>query len=688
MIRPGDPERLGSHPDDASTGFALYSAVAESVELCLFDTDGNETDRHRLPAQDDGVWHGYLPGCRAGQLYGFRVHGPFDPAEGLRCNPAKLLLDPYALELRGDVRWHPSILDHRSENEATIIDTSDSAAFVPKCVVRRRGDDPLPAGPRIPWADALFYECNVRGFTMRHPAVTGDARGTFAGLANGDVVAHLRSLGVTSVELMPVQAFVDERHLVERGLRNFWGYNTIGFFAPMPRYANADAVREFRDMVRVLHDAGLEVILDVVYNHTAEGDETGPTLSFRGIDNHTYYRMDPLDHSSCINDTGCGNTINADHPRVRRLIVDSLAYWANDMGVDGFRFDLATVLGRWADGFAPAHPLLAEISNDPRLVHCKLVAEPWDPGPGGYQLGAFPPRWAEWNDRYRDAVRRFWHGAPGASGELARRLHGSADIFEHTSRTPASSINFVTSHDGFTLADVVSYEHRHNESNGEQNQDGHTHNYSCNHGAEGETADEAVNELRRRQRLNLLATLFFSQGTPMLLAGDEVGNSQSGNNNAYAQDNETGWVDWSGLSRDPDFARAVRELARLRHENPLLRLDAYVHGELRRENDVVRVEWINRAGEHKQSQEWSDNRAFSVVISAVAPDGGKRAVAIVINGEPEATTLTLPRADDESHWRIAFASCRDSVDVRDGQAVGLPALAIALAIGESGSTQG
>jgi len=688
MIRPGNPERLGAHPDDSGTGFALYSAVADAVELCLFDDGGNEIARHRLPAQDDGIWHGYLADCRAGQQYGYRVHGPFDPAEGLRCNPAKLLLDPYALELRGEFQWHPSVFDHGVQADDWTLDTRDSAAFVPRCVVRGRTREAPRTRPRIPWAESVFYECNVRGFTMRHPAIDDDRRGTFAGLTNADVVAHLRSLGVTAVELMPVQAFIDEQHLVERGLRNFWGYNTIGFFAPMPRYAHGDAVAEFRDMVRTLHDAGIEVILDVVYNHTAEGGHSGPTISFRGIDNLTYYRTEPHDRSTYINDTGCGNTINADHPRVRQFIVDSLVYWARDMGVDGFRFDLATVLGRRADGFTPTHPLLADISNDPRLAQCRLIAEPWDPGPGGYQLGNFPPRWAEWNDRYRDAIRRFWHGEPATSGELARRLHGSADIFEHGSRPPCSSINFVTAHDGFTLADVVSYEHRHNQANGEDNRDGHAHNYSDNHGVEGPTGDDAVNELRRKQRLNLLATLLLSQGTPMLLAGDEFGNSQAGNNNAYAQDNETGWLDWSGLAQDSDFRDAVRELIHLRREIPLLRLDEYVHGELRREHDVVRVDWINRAGDPKQSEEWADNRAFSVRISSTGDDGDTTAVAIVINGEHEPTVLRLSGEDDNLPWRIVFASCRDGVGIPDSGGVELPALTVALAVSDASSVQG
>lgn len=675
-MRPGNPEILGATPDADGTNFAVYSAVADRVELCLFDNDGNLQRQRDLPECDDAVWHGFLPGCRSGQRYGYRMHGPFDPADGLRCNPAKLLLDPYAREIVGEFRWDPAVFDYIDDNGQLLVNTDDSAPFVPKSVVRAPFDDPLSDGPRVPWEETIFYECNVRGYTMRHPALDDSVRGTFDGLRHEKVLAHLKSLGISSIELMPVQTFIDEQHLVDKDLRNFWGYNTIGFFAPMQRYARVDAVSEFRDMVRALHDAGLEVIMDVAYNHTGEADHMGPTLFFRGLDNRTYYRTEADDHGTYINDTGCGNTVNIDHVRVRQLVLDSLDYWASAMGVDGFRFDLATILGRRNDGFTPTHPFLADISNLSSLRHLKLIAEPWDPGPGGYQLGHFPPRWAEWNDRFRDSVRGFWRGDPESSGELAQRSHGSADLFEASQRPPYASVNFVTSHDGFTLMDVVSYERRHNDANGEDNRDGHSHNLSSNYGIEGVTNDPDIIATRRRQRLNMLATLLLSQGTPMLLGGDEFGNTQNGNNNAYAQDNETSWLHWS--KSDPEFLDMVRELVWLRRETPLLRMSDYVHGTLRREGSTIQNFWVNKDGKIKQSDEWAASRTFSVLIeekSAAAPDA---AVSILINGEHEATTLHLPTISNTKNWHVAFSSSDEPVAVDDRRVVSMPGLCVAL----------
>ena len=663
----GNPEKLGATPDESGTNFAIYSAVASGVELCLFDDAGRQTQVLHLPECDDGVWHGFLPGCGAGQRYGYRVHGPYDPDEGLRCNPAKLVVDPYARQLVGEFQWHAAVFD---DND------NDSAPYIPKCVVRGGFGDALPDGPEIPWNETIFYECNVRGFTMRHPALDEAARGTFDGMRHADVLAHLKALGVTSIELMPAQAFVDEHHLVEKGLRNFWGYNTINFFAPMPRYARGDAVTEFRDMVRALHDAGLEVIMDVAYNHTGEGGAPGPTISFRGIDNLTYYRMEPDDKSAYVNDTGCGNTIDTDHVRVRQLVLDSLDYWAVDMGVDGFRFDLASILGRRRDGFSPTHPFLAQISNLSSLRHVKLIAEPWDPGPGGYQLGHFPPRWAEWNDRYRDSVRSFWRGDSGTSGRLARRIHGSADLFEESNRSPAASVNFVTAHDGFTLMDVVSYAHKHNAANGEDNRDGHTHNLSANYGVEGGTDDPNIIELRRRQRLNMLATLLFSQGTPMLLAGDELGHSQGGNNNAYAQDNETTWLDWS--HSDPDFLESVTKLVALRRNTPLLRLPSYLSGTLELNESKINIRWCNHLGEPKQDEEWAISHAFSVVIDETRNDGSHLSAAILINGRDHEHELGLPAVEHGVEWRLAFASCRDDQAKLTNSTLTLPDRSIAL----------
>lgn len=673
----GNPERLGATPDQYGTNFAIYSAVAQRVELCLFDAEGNQVRCIDLPECDKSVWHGYLPGCKAGQRYGYRVHGPWDPDAGLRCNPAKLLIDPYARALDGEFAWDLAVFDYVNDGGALQKNPADSAPFMPKCVVHDASSEPRAEKLRTPWGETIFYECNLRGFTMRHPAVDEADRGRFGGMRNKEVLAHLKALGVTAIELQPVHAFIDEQHLHQLGLRNYWGYNSISFFAPMQRFAAQDPIGEFREMVRTLHDAGFEVILDVAYNHTGEGGHLGPTLSFRGIDNRSYYRTETNDRVHYINDTGCGNTINIDHVRARQLILDSLAYWATDMEVDGFRFDLATILGRRPDGFSATHPFLAKISNSPALRGVKLIAEPWDPGPGGYQLGRFPPRWAEWNDQYRDAVRAFWRGDANTAGDLARRLHGSADLFEHTSRPPLASVNLVTAHDGFTLMDVVSYNQRHNEANGEDNRDGHAHNLSSNYGVEGLTDDAGINELRRRQRLNMIATLLFSQGTPMLLAGDEFGNSQAGNNNAYAQDNETGWIDWSCLERDPDFFAEVRELVHLRREQPLLRIPHFVHEKLERDGETFRIEWLNSAGEAKQSHEWADNHAFTVFISGERGDGEAQALAIAINGHREERVLCLPGGNA---WRIAFTS--GTASLQGDNCIACAGLSIALLLAD------
>jgi glycogen operon protein len=669
MSDAGNPAALGPTPDERSTAFAVYSSIAERVELCLFDADGKPVLRQDLERHDDSTWRGFVEGCAAGQRYGYRVHGPYDRERGLRCNPQKLLIDPYARRLDGDFQWTDAVLDGND---------LDSASHVPFSVVTARGAPADERRPRIPWGETIFYECNLRGFTMRHPAIDDAERGTFAGMRNTEVVRYIKSLGVTSVELMPVHAFIDEQHLADQGLRNLWGYNTISFFAPMPRFAARDADLDMRDMVRALHDAGLEVILDVAYNHTGEGDQNGPTLSFRGLDNLTYYRTPPFDPGAYVNDTGCGNTMNMDHPRVRELVLESLAWYAEVVGVDGFRFDLATILGRRTDGFTKGHPLLLDISNDSRLKNTKLVAEPWDPGPGGYQLGNFPPRWAEWNDMYRDDVRQFWRGDHGKSGALARRLHGSADVFEASCRGPNASINLVAAHDGFTLRDAVSYLHRHNEANGEDNRDGHSHNYSCNYGVEGDTDDVSILAQRRRHRLNLLATLMFSQGTPLLLAGDEFGNSQQGNNNAYAQDNEIGWLDWSQLDNDPVFANLVREVILLRRENPLLRLPQYVHGTLELDDGVVTIDWINQQGDTKQSSEWADSRAFSKIITKKRTDNSESAVAILVNAHHHAAHMRLSRSTQKLDWWVAFCSSKDDIEFEDERTVLMPDRSIAL----------
>ncbi len=646
----GDPGRLGGRALEGGANFAVYASAAERVEVCLYDADGNATACHDLPGLDDGAWHGFLPGIGAGQRYGYRVHGPFDPDAGLRHHPAKLLVDPWALRLDGEFRWAPQVYDS---------DPRDSAAFVPKSVVTgesacRVGEaiDGAGAGAgraRIPWSEAVVYETHVRGYTMRHPALGEAERGRFAGLANGEVLDYIRSLGITHVELMPVHHFIDEAFLSGRGLRNYWGYNSIQFFTPTARYAQADPVSEFREMVDAIHDAGLEVILDVVYNHTGEGDGNGPTLGFRGLDNLAYYRTEPGTPGAYVNDTGCGNTVNVDHPRVRELVVASLSYWHQSMGVDGFRFDLAPVLGLTDTGFRTDHPLLTEITTAPALQGARLIAEPWGPGPGGYRLGEFPPGWGEWNDRYRDTVRRFWRGDAQQLAPLARRLHGSADLFDRPGRGPLDSVNFITSHDGFTLADLVSYEKRHNHANGEHNRDGHRHNYSCNHGVEGPTDRAAVNALRRRHRLNLLATLLLSQGVPMLLAGDEFGNGQDGNNNAYAQDNETGWLDWSGLSADPAFADTVRSLIALRRQLPLLRQADYVHGHVRDEEGASwrDIDWFRPDGSPMDPGHWDHEKSVLKLLSGHEGD-----VAVIVNGHDHEIDFRLPG----QAWHCRFSS--------------------------------
>ena len=681
-MRPGNSELLGSTPLDDGTNFAIYSGVAERVELCFFDARRNQTQSWFLPECDSGVWHGFLPGCGVGQRYGYRVHGPWDPDQGLRCNPAKLLIDPYAREIDGELAWTDAIFDFAADESGQTgsICTIDSAPHVPLSIVIRADQVASRIRSPIPWSETVIYECNVRGYTMQHPDVPATDRGRFSGMRNKEVLDYIKALGITAIELMPVQAFADEHHLARQGLRNFWGYNSIAFLAPMPRYGSA---AELRDMVRAIHDTGLEVILDVVYNHTAEGGFHGPTISFRGIDNLAYYRT-PRDHPAhYVNDTGCGNTINADHPRVRELILASLGHFAENVGIDGFRFDLAPILGRHDHGFSKTHPLLEDISNDESLKSLKLIAEPWDPGPGGYQLGQFPGGWAEWNDQYRDTVRKFWRGDEGISGTLAGRMHGSADIFEGSCRPPFASVNFVTSHDGFTMRDIVSYEHRHNEANGDNNHDGHSHNYSCNYGIEGDSEDTGLKSLRRRQRLNMLATLLLSQGTPMLLAGDEFGNSQQGNNNAYAQDNETGWLDWSGLRDDPEFADQVRELIWLRRESELLRIEDYVHGRLRTENHTIEISWINRDGEYKHADEWASSRAFTMQIKCSNDRGQVSVVAIAINGSDKPAALRIPAPNDASQWRVAFTSCDEPDDIIAGECLELSGRSITLLLSNS-----
>ncbi|HWH84625.1 MAG TPA: glycogen debranching protein GlgX, partial [Burkholderiaceae bacterium] len=591
---PGQLEEGASHPRGSTfTGegvnFAIFSAHATKIELCLFDESGQtELARIALPEYTDEVWHGFVRGIAPGQRYGYRVHGPYEPALGHRFNPNKLLLDPYAKAHAGALVWCDELYGYTvGHADADLsFDERDSAPFVPKCVVV---DSHFawhqPAGPRVPWDRTVLYETHVRGFTQRHPDVPEKLRGTFAGLGQDAVLQHLRHVGVTSVELLPIQYFLNQPFLTDKGLTNYWGYDTIGFFALDPRYLAEPSIDEFKWMVDRFHEAGLEVILDVVYNHTPEGNELGPTLSLKGIDNASYYRLMPADGDQSgaryyINDTGTGNTLNLSHPRVLQMVTDSLRYWVAEMHVDGFRFDLATILAREPHGFDEGGGFLDSCRQDPLLSSVKLLAEPWDCGPGGYQVGRFPPGWAEWNDGFRDTVRSFWKGEEGTVPALARCLTASADKFNHRGRRPWASVNFITAHDGFTLADLVSYNDKHNDANGEDGRDGHSDNRSWNCGVEGPTSDAELLELRARQQRNLLATLLLAQGTPMLLAGDELGRSQQGNNNAYCQDNEISWIDWPGMDeRGRALVEFAKQLLALRRDQPVLRRSRFLMGE-------------------------------------------------------------------------------------------------------------
>jgi isoamylase len=643
----------------------VFSAHATKVEVCLFDPSGvRELQRVALPEYTDQIWHGYLPGVRPGTPYGLRVDGPYEPDAGHRFNANKLLLDPYACAYLGALTWDPAIFGYRMETgDDLTYDERDSAPFMPKCVVVDPGFD--WAGPRdrmkIPFDDTVLYELHVRGYTMRHPSVPEKLRGTYEGLGAKDVLSYIKSLGVTSVELLPIHMSIIEKHLVERQLTNYWGYNSIGFFAPEPRYA-ADAresLREFKEMVARFHEAGLEVILDVVYNHTAEGNERGPTLSFRGIDNASYYRLAANEQRYYINDTGAGNTVNLSHARVMQMVTDSLRYWVQLAHVDGFRFDLGTILAREPNGFDNQSGFLKAVSQDPVLGAIKLIAEPWDCGPGGYQVGAFPPGWAEWNDKFRDTVRDFWRGAAPLK-TLAERMCASASIFNHQGRRPWASINFATAHDGFTLKDLVSYNDKHNEANGENNNDGALDNHSWNCGVEGPTDDPAINTLRGRQMRNILATLLLAQGTPMLLAGDEFGRTQEGNNNAYCQDNEVGWLNWNVREEGRSLIRFVQQVTSLRHGYPILRRNLFLNGEYIDELGVKDVTWIHPGGAEMDEQHWDDAelRCFGMLLDGRAQTTGIRqrgkeaTLLILINGHTAPVPFTLPECNGGRKWSL------------------------------------
>jgi glycogen operon protein len=662
-VREGLPHPRGATWTGLGVNFALFSAHATKVELCLFDDDGTtELERVELPEYTDEVWHGFLPDARPGTIYAYRVYGPYEPEAGHRFNPNKLVLDPYAKAMIGMFEWDPAVFGYQMETADDLtFDERDSAPFMPKCRVIDPaftwGED---RPPRVPWECTIIYELHVRGYTKLHPDVPEELRGTFRGLCQPQLLGHIESLGVTAVELMPVHTFINDKHLLDKGLVNYWGYNTISFFAPARRYASVPdfAFSEFKEMVARLHDAGLEVILDVVYNHTAEGNEKGPTLSLKGIDNYAYYRLLPDQPRYYINDTGTGNTLNLSHPRVLQMVTDSLRYWVQEMHVDGFRFDLGTILAREAYGFDEGGGFLDSCCQDPVLSSVKLITEPWDVGPGGYQVGAFPPGWAEWNDRFRDTVRSFWKGDEGKLAELATRITASADLFNRRGRKPWASVNFVTAHDGFTLNDVVSYNDKHNEANGEDNKDGHDNNHSWNHGVEGPTDDPQINALRERQIRNMLATLLLSEGTPMLLAGDEFGRTQQGNNNAYCQDNEIGWVNWDITGRGERLINFVQLLAELRVRFPILRRGRFLTGQWNEELGVKDVTWLTPAGEEMTADNWSDPgaRCMGMILDGRAQATGIRrrgtdiTLLLIFNAYHDVVRFTLPEVVGGRGW--------------------------------------
>ncbi|MGH9128342.1 MAG: glycogen debranching protein GlgX [Acidimicrobiales bacterium] len=661
---PGSPFPLGATFDGTGTNFAVFSDMAEAVELCLFGEDGSET-RVEVDEVDALCWHVYLPGVQPGQRYGYRMRGPHDASKGQRCNPSKLLLDPYAKAVEGEVRWDPAVFGYRFDDHDAPND-DDSAPFVPRCIVTNPyfdwGDD---RHPRTPWPDTVLYETHVKGFTATHPNVDAEVRGTYAGVGSPAAIEHLVRLGVTAVELMPVHQFIQDSTLVAKGLRNYWGYNSICFLAPHAGYSSAgqrgQQVQDFKTMVRALHEAGIECILDVVYNHTAEGNELGPTLCYRGIDNASYYRL-AEDRRRYTDYTGTGNSLNMRNPHVLQLMMDSLRYWVVDMHVDGFRFDLAATLARELHDVDRLSAFFDVIQQDPIISQVKLIAEPWDVGEGGYQVGNFPPLWSEWNGKYRDCMRDFWRGAPATLAETAYRLTGSSDLYELSGRKPYASINFVTAHDGFTLADLVAYEAKHNEANGEDNRDGTDDNRSWNCGAEGPTTDPGILALRRRQVRNFLATLVLSQGIPMLLGGDELGRTQGGNNNAYCQDSELSWYDWAHV--DTDLLDYTRGLLSLLRQHPVFRRRRFFHGRSIRGSEATDIGWFTPEGTVMSDADWQEGHvnAMAVLLNGDAipsPDmrGDKvtdDSFALLLNAYHQPLDFTLPKEDWGAEWKVVL----------------------------------
>jgi len=649
-LEPGAPYPLGATWDGLGINFAVFSANADKIELCIFDsTARRETARFQLPECTDEIWHGYLPGAQTGLIYGYRAYGSYNPQDGHRFNDRKLLLDPYARQYAGAFRWSDALFGYRIHSPRADLsyDSRDSAQGMLKAVVC---DDTFDWGndrpPSVPWSNTVIYEAHVRGMTMLRDDIRPEERGTFAALANPKIIRHLHDLGITAIELMPIHAYLQDRTLVDRGLTNYWGYNTLGFFAIEPRYLSEKLRNEMRIAVRRLHAAGIEVILDVVYNHTAEGSELGPTLSFRGLDNASYYRLVSDNRRYCVNDTGTGNTLNLSHPRVLQLVMDSLRYWVTSFHVDGFRFDLGVTLGREAAGFDPGSGFFDALRQDPILGRVKLISEPWDIGPGGYQLGNHPPGFAEWNDRFRDSARRFWRGDAGERPEFASRLAGSGDLFERQARRPWASINYAASHDGFTLADLVSFAGKHNEKNGENNEDGAVENYSANYGVEGTTDNKAILETRIRIERAMLATVIFAQGTPMILGGDEFGRSQRGNNNAYCQDNDISWWDWSqaASSEGLQLTRFLAKLIGLRHRHAALHSSRFLHGKNEFAPHLRDIAWFDSDGAEIPDQSWKNPERRLLCLRRASPEesGGVSLLNLLLNPTPEDAHFALP----------------------------------------------
>lgn len=652
-MEPGSAYPIGTTVDGLGVNFSLFSAHAEKVELCIFDEQGQqELTRFSMPLCEHNLWHGYLKGAKAGLVYGYRVYGPYRPEFGHRFNHHKLLLDPYAKALTGRFSWSDRHFAYKVGDirKDLSFDERDNADVMFKAVVVDPSASGIPRNP-IAWQNTVIYEGHVKGLTAINDKIPSDLRGSFLGISHPAMIAHYRAIGITTIELLPVQQFISEQFLIDKNLSNYWGYNSLGFFVPHKDYLNQNQLVEFQQMVDQLHQAGFEVIIDVVYNHTCEGNWLGPTLSFRGIDNKSYYRLNPTEPRYYINDTGCGNTLNISHPRVLQMVMDSLRYWVNIMGVDGFRFDLATILAREVTGFDPSNGFLDAVLQDPVLAKVKVIAEPWDIGPGGYQLGAFPAPWSEWNDQYRDAIKRYWRGDKGMLPEFARRIHGSSDIFEHSGRQPYASVNFLCSHDGNTLHDLVSYKKRHNEANGENNRDGHSENFSNNHGVEGETNDVTILAVRLRQMKNMLTTLLFSQGVPMLLAGDELGRTQQGNNNAYCQDNEINWLNWNDKSEfSEELTPFVASLTQLRVRFPMLSYRRFIHKDDK--DSQVDITWFHPSGQPMHKDHWHAHHAATLGYMIHEKLSGSPVLLCLYHAGKDPIEFQLPEVEDVGHWQV------------------------------------